>query len=473
MTRTRKDDVKLVKSICVAGVILLATSGCVTGAQPRNDINPALQYYSAFLLAPNLSKTDHDFLFTNEWRGQILPARFGQLLLGFDNQFRLLRQAAQANAPCDWGIDMSPGPATLLPHIGQAKEIAQIARLRAIWDLRDPRRVLLDYRGEALAGPSSSLGLALNRGAADAVDDLLAALALGRNAARDGTLISALVQVAVENTFCSTVAENFYQLPPESLKQLADGLATAPTRRTMASCLPLEKAIFVDWLRTKIEEFLSQPGANENIVMNKIGRLLFGMFSQETNERAGGGSPEFLQFWAHVLNSSTGSASERLLKWLEEAEPFYQRAAIIMALPQPEYEGQIKQLRTDIQKASNPVLTFAFPDIEKARVQEFAIEAQLAMVRAAWEYKLHGDAGLNSVQDPFGKGPFVIKRFLLAGKERGFELQSKYAGRGFQEVMIFVENNEFRFVVSGRNAGQVLPYPNENLPPLFPWRVSE
>ena len=198
------------KSILLPLLFLTGSLGAVGGEQFRTDINPALRYHQAFLVAPDLSQADRDFLFTNDWRGQRLPERVGELLARYDNQFKLVRQAAQAVVPCDWGIDMSPGPATLLPHLARCKAIAQTARLRAMWFLQ-------------------------TRQPTEARDDLLAAFALGRNAARDGVLISALVQIAVENIVCSTVAENFYLFPPEILKQLADGFEAAPPRGTMAA----------------------------------------------------------------------------------------------------------------------------------------------------------------------------------------------------------------------------------------------
>src|SRR5207247_5457799 len=153
--------------------------------------------------------------------------RFGELLARYDNQFKLVRQAAQATVPCDWGIDLSPGPATLLPHLARCKAMAQAARLRAMWSLQNGQQ-------------------------AEARDDLLAAFALGRNSARDGVLIAALVQIAVENIVCATVAENWHQFTPEILKQLADGFAAAPPRVTMAACIPMEKSSFPGWLGDKI-----------------------------------------------------------------------------------------------------------------------------------------------------------------------------------------------------------------------------
>src|SRR5208283_1248461 len=104
---------------------------------------------------------------------------FGKFFAGYDSQFKLVRQAAQAAVPCDWGIDFSAGPATLLPQLARAKAITQAAHLRVMWELQHDRQ-------------------------ADARDELLATFALGRNVSRDGTLISALVQIAIEAINCNT-----------------------------------------------------------------------------------------------------------------------------------------------------------------------------------------------------------------------------------------------------------------------------
>ena len=103
-----------VKLVCLA--LLVLTTPSVSGERFRTDINPALLYYRAFLLTPDLSAADRDYLFTTNWQGQTLPERVGKMVSGFDSQLELVREAAQQKVPCDWGIDMSPGPAALLPE---------------------------------------------------------------------------------------------------------------------------------------------------------------------------------------------------------------------------------------------------------------------------------------------------------------------------------------------------------------------
>jgi hypothetical protein len=104
-------------SIGWSWLVMGATAVGAHGEPARTDINPALVYGRAFLMAPDLRPADRDYLFTNDWQGQKLSERFGKLIAEYDNQFALVRQAAHSAVPCDWGIDMSTGPGTLLPHL--------------------------------------------------------------------------------------------------------------------------------------------------------------------------------------------------------------------------------------------------------------------------------------------------------------------------------------------------------------------
>src|SRR5437762_9911924 len=164
----------------------IAAIQCVIGAEPfRTDINPALLYFQGFSLRPELSQQDHDYLFTNEWRGRVLDERFGKLISGFDNSFKLFNRGRFAQVPCDWGLDLSDGPEALLPGLAKAKLASQTARLRTMWHLQNGK-------------PE------------EARDDLLAAFVMARQVSTDRVLISCLVQFAMENIVASVIAENFY-----------------------------------------------------------------------------------------------------------------------------------------------------------------------------------------------------------------------------------------------------------------------
>jgi hypothetical protein len=396
----------------------------------RADINPALLYYQAFLVAPQLSAADDDY-FTNDWTGQKLPERFGELVARHDNEFKLLRQAARATAPCDWGIDMSGGPSTLLPHLARAKAAAIATRLRVEWDLQHNRE-------------------------AEARDDLLAAFALARNVSRDGTLISALVQIASEAIDCCTVAENFGRFSPESLKQLVDGIDAVPAG-TVAACVPTEQAVFDQWVLRKIAELQKANPGNEAKVMAAIHELLAGVLDPQDGQPriTLNPDPEQTNNWWESLSQAAGGTSEGVVKLVRDAESLDEKLAAILALPHGDYESRIKEFKAQIEQSPNPYFSRTLQQWERARRREFRVQLSLAMVRTAVEYKLHGEAGLQSVADPCGQGPFAFKRFVFEGVDRGFELSSPFdAGNPWPEAMIFVEKEGPPFRVFGRAMGQ-------------------
>jgi len=409
------------KSFYPLVVITCGLALAARGETFRTNINPALLYGQAFLLAPDLSRSDSDHLFTNNWQGQKLPQRVGNLLAGYDNQFKLVRQASRSTVPCEWGIDMSAGPATLLPGLARAKAVAVTTRLRVPWHLQNGRQ-------------------------ADARDDLLAAFALARNAARDGTLISTLVQIAMEAINCSTIAANFGRFSPETLKQLADGLEALPARRTVAECLPTEKAFFHDWTHRKILELQQQNPGNDAKVMEGIHQLLGFEDPQERKT----------DLWQRLTQAS-GGTSEGVLKLLREREQVYERAELLLSLPYREYESQVKVFSEAIEKSPNPFVNESTPGFLKSRQREFRILATLAMVRAAIEYKLHGESGLKSVSDPCGQSPFAFQRFSFEGVDRGFELKSDFNADKNIVVLIFVEKEGPPFQVDGNYPGRALP----------------
>src|SRR5208337_1193729 len=101
-----KTIMKTTKFSCLA--LLILTLPSARGEPFRTDINPALFYYQAFLLAPEpISEADWDYLGSKAGQEQKLPERFGKIVAGYDNEFKLVREAAQQKVPCDWGVDLS------------------------------------------------------------------------------------------------------------------------------------------------------------------------------------------------------------------------------------------------------------------------------------------------------------------------------------------------------------------------------
>jgi len=416
---------KLNAILCfVYGLGLLASDGETF----RTDINPALTYYRALLMAPEpMSEADRSYLESKKAREQKLPERFGKIVAESDRQFELVRQAAHATVPCDWGMDLSAGPNVAFPQLGRARAVCRTAQLRAVWGLEHGRQN-------------------------DARDDLIASFVLARNLGSDRLLINAIVQYAIESLEYSTLAQHFGDFGPDTLKQLVEGFDAAPARLTISGCLPSEKQLG-DWLVTKVHELQKAYPGDDTRAMNEFRDSVAPAYA----------SVGYTDLWPRVMTAS-GGTTEGVLKLLRETEPLFERVAKIMALPQPEYETQVKEFSAELRKSANPFFAtfdmFAGWAFGRERVpfrsREFKVQAELAMIHAAVAYKLSGETGFKSVTDPFGNGPFGFRRFMFKGVDRGFEVKSAYAGAEAPFVMIFVEKQGTAFEVIGPDAGKEL-----------------
>jgi hypothetical protein len=412
---------QLMKHIKAIGGMVAVLAGTMLGAHGqdyRTDINPALTYYLSFLLAPEpMTNTDTDYLDSNAGRSKPIPKRFDTIFAGYDRQFRLARQAVHATVPCDWGIDWSPGPETMLPQLARVKRLAITARYRARWELQQNR-------------PD------------DARDDLIAAFVAGRNGSQDGSLIAVLVQLASENLVATAVAENFGQFPPEDLEQLVAGMDAAPVGGMSSASIALEKTFTQNWLPNRVQELQKEYPGDDAKVMATIGKIF-------ENSGDGGTNP-----WPRI--AAVAGNSDGLIRLANEMQPMYAQLVEIMALPHGPFEDQISQFNAQIQSSPNPLAVELLPAVEKSRAKEFAGMESEAMVHAAVAYKLRGAEGFDNVMDPCGQGPFQMQRFVFQGVDRGFEVIGAYSGRGFPEVMIFVEKDGPAFYVNGKNAGQAV-----------------
>ena len=408
----------------------LASQALLGGEAFRTDINPALLYYQGFSLRPELSQADHDYLFTNEWRGKVLDERFLALIPTYKNSFKLFRRAAKAQVPCDWGMDLTDGPEAMLPGLAKAKSAAQTARLRTMWHLQNGK-------------PE------------EARDDLLAAFVMARQVSRDRVLISALVQFAMENIVASIIAENFYQLPPEILGQLADGLESAPARGLVADCIENENLSFKEYFVRKIQEFRAE---DESRALARFRELLTRSFDSEEPPAARPARSASQQsegaIKADKIIAAGGGTLDGVTRLFEEMPALYERAEKILRLPVAQYARPMADFESMIKANPNPLGQEFFGMLDNCRKKEFGTQSTVAMVRAGIAYKLRGEEGFRSVLDPCTGVPFEFERFAFEGVDRGFKLKSKYRGRDFDEVLIFVEKPGPLFRTTGKTAGE-------------------
>lgn len=231
-------------------------------------------------------------------------------------------------------------------------------------------------------------------------------------------------------------AQNFNHFSPETLQQIEDGFAAAPPRGTIAECEPTFEVIN-RWLLSHLADIQKQYAGDNDGAMDALRHLFYYDASD----------------WERLTNRSGGTIGG-FIQDVRDTEELYPKLATLMALPYHEYNEQLPSYQAEFEQSGNAYFLHAWPPWEAARRREFAVEVRLAMARAAIEYKLRGDAGLKSVMDPCGNGPFTMKRFYLNGVDRGFELQSPLNRGNGPERVIFVEHSGPPFAVMGDKAGQ-------------------
>jgi len=366
--------------------------------KPRTDLNPALTYWQAFAARPEFTPEEQK-LWEKHWETIPLGDEFTPLVERLDPSFRLFRRAIQYTQPCDWGYDLADGPELLLPGLAKAKNTAQQAVFRARYFLERGRED-------------------------EAVQDLLAAFVLGRHASTDGTLISALVQIAVESIVADCVAVNFHYFSQESLKRLSDGIEASPARGTIARSTKVEAEALYGWFARKIREIRARHEGNEQKIMAEIRSLLVKTTTEgesKTPTEEGSTAP------ADEIIAAAGGTSDGLLDYIGEGEKLYDELILIAQLPYENFQQQIKGFEERIEGQSNLFVKRLFPSLGKARSREFAVLNRLAMLRAAIAYRLEGEAGYRNVHDPFGSGPFGFRRV-----ENHLNRQGRVLGSGFE-----------------------------------------
>jgi hypothetical protein len=407
-------------------ITLLAwlAGGLASGAAPayRTDTNPALLYWASFLLLPTLNP--QEVALYDKASTAPVDKNLSLILAKYDQTMRLVRRAAQLKTACDWGIDLADGPETLLPHLAKIKAVAVVTQLRV--------RCFLAQGKEN-----------------EAVDDLVAAFVLARQAPRDHTLISVLVQFASESMLIATVADNFYAFSPEALKRLLAGLEASPARTPVSNCYGTPnqgERTFVTWVVPKLEAFQAQYPNDNAKAMAEIEAWLLKWLGEENPENDPVGTIESLM-------ESAGGTPQGLIRQMQALDPMYIELQKINELPYREFGPANRAFFKKVRQSTNGFVYLLFPALEKGRSREFLTQGIFEALRAGIQYRLNGEAAMRNVRDPFGDGPFSFKRFKLEGEDRGFELSSQYAGDKPVRI-IFVEKAGPPFEVLGSSAGK-------------------
>src|SRR5688572_16465654 len=403
------------KTVCLFLCLLLAAPAMRAADVPAGSSNPALTYWQALMELPDLSPGEQALL--DGFRDAPLEDEYEALVHRYDPALRLVAKAANLrNYHCDWGIDLQDGPDTLLPHLARAKTLTRAAQMRA--------RYFLQQKKES-----------------QVISDLAGTFVLGRRLATDGILISALVQIAVESIVVQTVAENFHQFTDAGLVALVVALHAAPPRETIGRALSYGERTLVAWYAKKIKEIQAKH-QSESAALAEIRELLAEKTSETKDYRK---ADEFLK--------ASGGRIEGLIANVRATDALYDEMERIAKLDYSDFLRVNQEFFDKIETSTNPFVMTFFPALKKPQEKEFLVRSRIEKVRAAVQFRVHGETGVAAIRDPMGGGTFRVGRFSFEGEDRGFKVVSAHPADS-PDRMIFIEKPGKPIHVIGIHAGE-------------------
>ena len=138
--------------------------------------------------------------------------------------------------------------------------------------------------------------------------------------------------------------------------------------------------------------------------------------------------------------ASAGNTIAGLIAYLQQLKPVYEASLKAAEAPPEKLEETAAGIQELIKHSTNLIAQLIFPNVEKARKTELGAIARSSMIRAAVALRLEGDAGFQKIRDPFGDGPFTLRRLPDGSGEQGFELDSRVSAVRPNTAMKFLED---------------------------------
>jgi len=369
----------MLRALFLAMTILVLPVGSASADAPSNlGSNAALKLWQAFAQLPKVTGPEEHKL-NAESLTMPLDAQTREIVTKADYALRMMHRAA-ALPHCDWGLDYEEGIDLLLPHAQAARMLSNLACLRARIRFEEGRN-------------------------AEAIEDIVDAMTVGRHVSMDGSLITILVNYAIEHRTGETLALYLPKLNAEAIKGLKTRLKALPPCGTPAAGLvPFEEKTGLDWLIRKVKE----PKDKESLVA----------FLSSLCGRPGD-SPEQSRERARTFLTECGGTAEGVVKFAEETRPCYSRMAKMLDLPMNQFETEFQSEAT--KQSANAVFKLFFPPVSHLRLSQARADVRRALLATALDVQLDGPDALKNHPDPVAGGPFEMVAF-----EGGYELHSNF-----------------------------------------------
>jgi hypothetical protein len=367
----------MLRALLLAVTILGVPSGPAPADEPPDPgANAALEYWQAFATLPAFPDDVQNRL-NAECLTMPLNGQARDMVAKADYALDKMRRGA-ALRDCDWGIDCGEGIYVRLPQGPAARVLSALACLRARIRFEEGRN-------------------------AEALDDIVAAMTLGRHLSREGGLIVVLLGYQVEQRMIDVLAAYLPKLDAGTVKALKTRLDALPPYTSQAAMLRECEEKTLDWFIRKVKEAKGREG-----LLDLLGFV--GASEGEGRDPAG---------VARAFLDQCGGTAEGVIRLAEEVRPCYELMAKKIELPPDQFEKEFA--RESTKRSGNPVFKVFFPALPKCRRAQARVDVRRALLSAAFDAQAAGRDALKDHPDPIAGGPLEYTAF--AG---GFELRSRY-----------------------------------------------
>ena len=354
--------------------------------------NAAVIYWQAFSAMPELTEEESK-LYGEAVAGKVAASapELQPILARYTTALSEMYRAGTVK-PCDWNLDINAGPGLLLPHLQKARDLARAATLRA--------------------------GARFENGQVDeAIDDVFATVTMGRAGDANPTLISMLVDYAIERLATDALAQNLGKLDPAQLDRVTDMLASLPAAATIEECMRWEERIFVDWFDRKVKAVIAESGDKQGgyELLEKICVDLGMEFPPKTGDGDGKGG-EASQWLRDITPQEIiGSIGQLRADYRQIRELLNDEQGRADAIAK--FEADLKsrsQTESDSERRKYYFSGLALPSLTSVCKRIDERNERLRLLGLAIEYRRGGDKGLE------GAVGIDFEKF-----EDGFQIRSR------------------------------------------------
>jgi hypothetical protein len=337
-----------------------------------NDPNPALLYWQAFALLPELKQSQLK-LVTEVLEGR-LPASdpsVEALLSGARRGLDRFARAAQGTQPCVWGTTLDEGPFTPMPHLNKLQQMCRLALVQA--------------EAHYAAGELD-----------DAWTWTKHVHAAARHLASDALLITAIMQHGIEQQAIRTTARHVLSMDVEQGEAIVRDMKAMPPLQPVREALIGEHAV-ADWLRHMVLGIQNAPESEKAVL--EVAQSLLNAQSQDADNSRAAAAKQAL------------ASVEEWKKTAEEGRALQARTEAASAKSWKDYQADMKEIHASLATAS-PVLKSTLPSFEGAMRKQFETQTLHSMLFAILQPPADGHVNgeMKGFTDAFQGNPLLLNR---------------------------------------------------------------